>query len=319
MKNFAFVPFACIALAGCPETVPACPGMPGFVENPDGECVPDPVDSGLDASVGDAGERTDAGPCGGCGEGFFCLETADGFRCVQCDDDGDCELPLLCDEESNRCVECIVDADCPDRTSSQCVDGGCIGCADSTHCEHFEDTPACAVGQGCVVCTPTESDACGGNPCRPNHTCSNFSGTQRPCEPCDTDSNCGAAPDHYCVPMTYDGRAHGNFCLKNQNATGGCDTRPFRNSIGATSVDGEPGPYCGINDMLATCEAVRALLDDMPCGTDEDCPLSGRCETVEGSPLHCTYSCVGDAECPLGVGDRCGVGTVPSPPSYCGG
>jgi hypothetical protein len=172
----------------------------------------------------------------------------------------------------------------------------------------------------CVLCD-TAAD-CGGMACKPDHSCSAYAAaSQAQCEPCDTDAACAA--DHYCVPMTYGsgGAAHGSFCLKDATVTG-CAQPSAIPITGRSSVDGHTSPYCGINEMLATCEAVNALVNNIACpsGLDSECPEGGLCRTVGFLANRCTYQCGGAVQCDAvpNPGSTCGTGSAGAP-SYCGG
>ncbi len=146
--------------------------------------------------------------------------------------------------------------------------------------------------------------------------------TQRACDPCDTDANCGGAND-YCVPMQYMGADHGAYCLTDFTETGSCESPLAISLMGRTSLSGHSGDaYCGINEDLATCDAVRALLDNTACpgGMDSECPDGGLCRQVGTQMNHCTYQCSGAVECDVSPhpGDTCGPGSTGGD-SFCGG
>jgi len=117
------------------------------------------------------------------------------------------------------------------------------------------------------------------------------------------------------------GTAHGRYCLKDASV-GGC-VRPFLIGItGRSSLDGHASPYCGINETLTTCEAVRALVVDTTCpgGMDSECPEAGLCRQVGFAANRCTYQCGRAVECDAAPfpGSTCGAGTTGGV-SYCGG
>src|SRR5690606_3854139 len=125
-----------------------------------------------------------------------------------------------------------------------------------------------------------------------------------------------------CVPMRYMGvdRPTG-YCLA---ASGGGCTEPYSvETTGRTTLSGADGMgFCSINEALATCEAVRALIDNVNCagGTDEECPESGVCRRVGALNNRCTYPCATAFDCsPSGAGSSCGPGMPPAEPAYCGG
>jgi len=122
--------------------------------------------------------------------------------------------------------------------------------------------------------------------------------------------------------MTYGaaGTAHGSYCLKDASVAG-C-VQPYRINVSATSLDGHAATYCGINEMLTTCEAVRALVDNRTCpgGMDRECPVAGLCRQVGLAANRCTYQCGVASDCIAApsAGSTCGAGTTGSV-SYCGG
>jgi hypothetical protein len=115
------------------------------------------------------------------------------------------------------------------------------------------------------------------------------------------------------------------FCLKIW-APGECQ-QPYaiRISDRPSLSDSEPRSYCGINEELATCPAVRALEANQTCpgGEDDECPKSGICENVGGLANRCTYPCASVVEClenePDGrPGSTCG-SSGSGGNDYCGG
>ncbi|MGB5695077.1 MAG: hypothetical protein WBM46_05455, partial [Polyangiales bacterium] len=151
------------------------------------------------------------------------------------------------------------------------------------------------------------------------------------CEACVADSECGVdnqpSADYRCVPMYYPAPPNRfpdqdtGFCLK-VFAPGGCQ-RPYAITLTdrLSLSDPELQSFCGINESLATCPAVRALETDQRCqgGTDADCPVSGLCRDVGGLPDRCTYLCELPAQCPAGPpADTCG-SSGGGGDDYCGG
>jgi hypothetical protein len=245
--------------------------------------------------------------------------------CVECIGNTDCVGDKrFCDAASNSCVTCLGNTACATAMASRCDAGECKPCSSNTDCAHISGKAVCSSGE-CVQCTPTEASACGANPCNPvTKRCSAHSTNRRPCDACDTDANC-ATPNHFCVPMRYKGSDRpGGYCLKETTSAGGC-TRPFTVPLTArTSLSGITNrTYCGINETLATCEAVRARLDDQACpgGLDSECPQGGICRTVGVTSNTCTYACGEAAECvsPPSPSSTCGTGIPPTEPTYCGG
>lgn len=292
------------------------------------------VDLDLDGSV-------EAGPCVACPvQRPVCL---DGVRCVECtaDEDDYCiEQMLVCNTETFECVACLTDAQCTTASAARCDDETfeCDECDDNAQCTGVDGLPgdanACDEGS-CVDCTPeTEADTCPeGKSCNPRtHQCTDTDvGSLDVCEPCVADSECGlnGAPseEHRCVPMFYQGtpfpedEATG-FCLK--TTTTGCE-QPFSITLAARPSLSNPAVeanYCGINETLATCPAVNALLNNERClnGTDEECPQpSGLCERVGDLENRCTYRCGLPAQCPSEPpADSCG-SSGSGGEDYCGG
>ncbi len=251
----------------------------------------------------------------------------DESQCVECtaDDQGYCtERALICDTESSTCVECLGDSDCTATDAARCdMDAHeCKPCNDGTQCSNVDSLPgdanACDDGV-CVECTPeTETMTCpDGDSCNPvTNACSGIpEGDRETCELCVSDRDCGEEGNR-CLPMTYDGQRYPNqesgFCLKSIDLGGSC-TNPYRIVITRTSLSGaESDDYCGINEDLATCQAVRALLADAPCdpvNEDQDCPQpAGLCRELPGMLNRCTYLCSSVVECV----------SSPAPGSSCG-
>lgn len=255
------------------------------------------------------------------GDTPICDEDAE--TCVECLETEDCEEGL-CDTESNTCVACLENTDCTEVTASLCDSGTCSSCTQDDDCAHLTDTAACDTDAGtCVECTAENESACGDNSCNPaTNTCTTTpTGSLEACESCVADSECEA--DHFCVPMTFQSEERGGYCLKTNS--GGCDQPYSIDLSGRTTLSGESGHiYCGINEALATCEAVFALMDNQTCNGPTDCPEGGLCRKV-GSLVgnRCTYECSGPVQCDESPnpGSTCGPGVDPDPvtPDYCGG
>lgn len=267
------------------------------VESCGSECVPCPqVEHGDALCI----ERT----CGvACDRGFFL-----------CDD--------TCEGPRGSCVECLESEHCTDRSAPVCDRGSCAPCRTSADCDGFSDTPVCHLDTGtCVECSTTETQACGNFSCDPEtHRC-----TQTPrrsltsCQACRSDSECGL--DHHCVPMEFAGnRRDSAYCLKLDSA--GCDS-PFTILAIKESISGaEMEIYCGINESLATCEAILDYGED--CSTPADCghPAldDGFCEAIEFEIRpRCTYGCEasGESGLPDGCDEMFSCGM--SGGVYCGG
>ncbi|MGF1469638.1 MAG: hypothetical protein ACFCGT_26240 [Sandaracinaceae bacterium] len=320
---------------GCTDAPVPCasnPTAPGC-QDPIWVCCVDPTVDGCDPTPEELAELcqgggedmglVDAGPCGMPCEGETPVCDPDRNRCVQCteDDDSACvDGTPICDTTNRVCVECAADTDCTDPSAARCDGGECVPCDSSTQCQGIAGREVCDDDAGeCVQCTGGEVDACGGNPCTTESTCSAFGTDRITCEACDTDANCGL-PDELCVPMQFMGEDRpGGYCLRNLAA--GCD-RPFGVVTGErTTLSGVGGiSFCGINESLTTCEAVRALLADEMCpgGDDSECPDGGLCRRVGGFLNRCTFACTVQSEClnPPVAGSTCG---GDPDPTYCGG
>jgi hypothetical protein len=235
-------------------------------------------------------------------------------------------------------VDCNESSDCDDADAAHCnaETNECEGCRSDTDCNGIDGLPRCAADTDtCVQCTPeTEEPDCLGKSCNPEtFTCTDTAvGSVATCEECVSDSECGEAGNR-CVAMEYQDEAYPDsqtgFCLKSIDLGGSC-TNPYRIVITRTSLSGaEADDYCGINEDLATCQAVRALLADDPCNPvneDLDCPQpSGLCRELPGMLNRCTYLCSDVVECksPPAPGSTCdssgagGAGGAGG--AYCGG
>ncbi len=219
---------------------------------------------------------------------------------------GECD-PAYCIDE--QCVDCISNDDCTDPTASLCEQNECIGCGVSADCAHLMDTTICDVQNGtCEECLDDSEETrmpCEGNSCDPStNTCTDTAvGALDTCEPCVADSEC--MMNHLCVPMDFEGAAHGSYCLK---VLMDCE-RPYSTPIqDRQSVGGVVSDFCGIDEAATTCEAVRAFGGE--CMEVTDCAAQGaRCETVGGIANTCTYPCSDSLQCVSGR--EC--------VSYCGG
>jgi hypothetical protein len=143
-------------------------------------------------------------------------------------------------------------------------------------------------------------------------------GSRLQCQSCVADSECMQTGGTFrCIPMNYQTAPRGGYCMRAANTGGppGC-TRPYLTPILAASLSGvSMTTYCGIDQDLTTCDAVRALLDGRQCptGSATECMAEGaRCETVGLAPNECTYSCGIPNDCPPGgSAGSCAAG-------YCG-
>lgn len=301
------------------------------------------VDSGVDGGGGTGGD----GGCEGCpDETPVCLAGT----CVQCtpDDEAYCtERSQVCGD-MNLCIDCVAedgcclsDDDCTERTASRCdlETNTCDVCETNAQCDGVEglspEGNACDDGL-CVDCTPdSEAETCANDKsCNPDtNTCTNTTvGSLTVCEACVADSECGdagAPSDAFrCVPMFYPDAqtrfpdAETGFCLE-IFAPGGCE-QPYaiRISDRPSLSDDQARSYCGINESLTTCPAVRALDANQTCqsGENADCPEGGVCGDVGGLADRCTYLCSDETECdePPNPGSTCGTSGSGDGPR-CGG
>jgi hypothetical protein len=269
----------------------------------------------------------DAGICGSCPTPRpVCHEKTQ--TCVQCtaQDSSACvdDTPV-CNAETFECVGCTANSDCTTPTAARCdtETNECTGCETATDCDGITGLPACNAGT-CVQCT---NDAnCDGKSCNTNtFDCTTTDvGSLETCDECVVDSECGD-PNNRCVAMFYQGTRHpdgeAGYCLKTTD--GGCE-RPYAITLAdrPSLSGGTLEDYCGIDETLATCEAVRALLSDARCpgGDDQECPQpSGLCREVGNLQDRCTYTCGLPVQCPADPpADSCG-SSGSGGDDYCGG
>jgi len=206
---------------------------------------------------------------------------------------------------------CATDADCISPSAAKCEGGACVPCDSSEQCEGLAGTEVCSEG-ACVECALGQEQACQGS-----ESCDLVAkacvavapGSVDTCGACTNDVQC--VTNHRCIPMDFPmGTAHGYYCLAEAMPT--CDDRPYTVPINEASISGAPATnYCGINQDLATCEAVRALQDDWRCsGTDGMCSPDGMqpevavpgalCRQVGLTSNRCTYACNAAPQCPFG-------------------
>ncbi|MFK7985598.1 MAG: hypothetical protein AB8I08_06165 [Sandaracinaceae bacterium] len=274
------------------------------------------MDAGRDAGRDggrDAGSEAgpvDGGPCGEvCEDGTVCnAATGD---CVQCfaEDESECtgDTPV-CDTATNECVGCVDASHCTTPNASVCEDRMCVGCVDDGDCGFVPGgLDACDSGV-CRECRVGNETACGLNSCDPaTNTCTATPRGETPvCGACLADSEC--MPNHYCVPMEYDGTPNGSYCMRR---VGMGDCLFFQVPLeDRESLSGEPSTnYCGIDEDSLSCGAVRGLLDSVEC-TGGDVGLCGGpgavCVTLGVNDNRCSYACGTPAECPpVGVGSGC--------------
>ncbi len=131
--------------------------------------------------------------------------------------------------------------------------------------------------------------------------------------------NVGGKPSDPWIPLDIAAKAREHFHLQNVIHWVKSIAIP-RDSVGKA---------CGIEQDLATCEAVLALVADWHCsGPNGMCgpfqqpevPVPGAlCDPVGGFGDRCTYACGSTQECLLsGPASSCGTGTA-VPPGWCGG
>lgn len=268
-----------LLFSGCPELA-TCEDGSRYVQGTGCVATGD-TDGGADAAI-DAAPPVDSGP--------------------PCE--GRCE-PRLCDESDGTCDECEVGAAVSDCTTPErpvCIAGTCSPCASDADCSGLPATPECDLDTTtCVRCTPAnEADVCNGTSCNPaTGLCTETPvRSSPPCGACVADSECVTG---HCVPMLFEGAPRGQtYCLAIQS--GACP-RPFSYPVmGRTSASGETGlTYCAPNELLTTCEAVRALQTSRMCGDPSECaPEGARCGVVSGASGRCTYECGVDLDCPSG-------------------
>ena len=170
----------------------------------------------------------------------------------------------------------------------------------------------------CVQCTVEDETPCNGKSCNPaTNTCTTtVKGSRKTCNSCLADSECGTNagvvdPNSRCVPMTFNGTAHGTggYCL--QIATLVNCTQPYKVTFRATSLTGVSGTYCGLNQTATTCEALLDLFNSKTCTLSSNCGggQGGLCEdfsTTSTPDLRCTIPCGSTAEClSSGPGSSC--------------
>jgi len=291
----------------------------------------------------DSGEPDMSLPCDGAceGETGICNELTD--TCVQCLGTEDCNSGV-CDTQTNTCVPCLGDNDCANslcilgatsdlntckecRDEAQCTEPSasscganneCQPCSSNNDCGHIQDLPICVAGT-CRACSPdTQAVDCGGKVCDPtNFTCTTIDlGSTFALSECQYDAQCQSG--HACVPLQYDGSAHGAYCMP--LFTGTACGRPYgRGDVTRTSIDGDAVSVCMIKEELTTPEAIADY--ETPCTeatAATDCPADGaRCEVFDiGSASQsrvCTYTCSGPNDCKPGA--AC-IGSIGS--EYCG-
>ena len=225
--------------------------------------------------------------------------------------------------------ECVNDLDCPFEEASRCNPSSemCEPCLEDVDCAGIDGLPRCDAEQGlCVQCAPaTEAMDCGERSCDPaTRECSEFvRGSRAECEACVSDSDC--VEGFMCVPMRFrNAPRRGGYCLQG-TGTGQC-AQPFAFPLpdARVSLSGAaPAIYCGVNEDLTSCEAVRVLVNNEPCEDDFDCTAPGGiCRQVGDVGLRCTYECSGATQCidpGVVIGSTCGDANGTAEEDYCGG
>lgn len=314
-------------------TVDGCPSGLLCNENT-GQCV----NCQFDTECGENGSCSDEGLCE-CATDFHscngqCVSNTDvatcGSSCTPCDKPANgiatCDgtaCGVLCDTPfvpfEGQCVTCATNEQCANPAEPRCDAGTCVACSDNTHCAHFAEAKICNDTGSCVEC---ESNAdCGGNVCiTSTGTCTTTApNSVSTCMPCSATDACIAG--HVCMPMEFQGNAHGNYCLPTRGADE-CPS-PWVFQIQRAPVDRAMATACGPNEAETTCEAVLVFGEFCPSGQDSECGAQGlndgRCEPVGfDSVLMCTYTCTSGAECrETGNSDIDGVGCISA--DYCGG
>lgn len=230
------------------------------------------------------------------------LDGARSGRCVECVSDDDCSTPeaARCDSTRNTCTQCDSRTTCLAQGLNECDRGRCVECTETTAATHC----------GIYSCDPIEG--------RCTSTRRQSLGL---CASCLSDAEC-QGDRTACVPTEFRGEPFGFFCLSRPPA-GGCGFHeaPLRVPLGdRVSRSSAPlSDYCGINEDLTTCDAVRLSRDLLPCDDSEDCPAGGLCAYIGpegGGAFQCTYECSLRIEC-QDTGLLSGCEGPPGTP-YCG-
>jgi hypothetical protein len=258
-----------------------------------------------------------------CTDGKVCLN---GTGCVECtaEDASACEAhgKLCSSEGTNTCVECNVSTDCKDAGKPVCSNHECAPCTQDSECETRSlicDESGPLKGQ-CVKCTvdPTDELRCGEFSCNPatNECTDHKRGSVDICEPCFADSEC--KENHACIPLFFgeNSEPQGGYCMRVKSST--CVLPYGASPIKRASLSGAAEKeYCGINESITSCAAIKALEAATSCvgGDPLSCAASGAlCQSVNGIDDLCTYACTLSTECPSGAACR-----GPDSAKYCGG
>jgi hypothetical protein len=246
---------------------------------------------------------------GDCDEGDRRFCKGDEHVCVECLADQDHCGNEICDPGSNTCVECLTNEQCASPDASRCTEEHvCDDCDTHGDCALIEDLHACNAGT-CVECTVDTEDNCGGKVCDLRESsCTQLDrGLKEPCEACEYDSECMTgdaaldAREYRCVAMNFNESSHGSYCLE---LVGAACAPPYGLRIeDVVSTSGAPADdYCGIDQQVTTCEAVRAISSACPSGSNDDCGAEGiddgLCRTVGSLSNRCTIPCSFGSQCP---------------------
>jgi hypothetical protein len=341
---------ACTRDAECAAPTPACTSTNTCVQ-----CT-----SGAFCSGATPVCRLETNTCVECIASSDCVATPDkpvcdasSNSCVGCVSSADCaskSTTPFCHPLTRSCTACIDSAQCNSVYASRCepTTSTCVPCTVDGDCSQVTGKSACNAGT-CVKCTTTNESACvrEGYEYSCNPKTNECTGTKRNsvalCGVCVADSECTTSAGisvARCVPMVFgaDHVPRGSYCLEAESS--GCG-RPFGNTtvmtITAISASGAPvDRYCGINQELVTCEAIRDMQDsgdsirctnsvslepnDSLCGCVRDtdkgtCTTRGQgglCRPI-GGVNRCTIQCGEGSECP--TSRSC---TSIDSPRYCG-
>lgn len=271
---------ACTRYSGLPECASEGPLV--------GQCVECDVTADC---ASPAAARCDANACTTCTSDDDCTRFADtpscategalAGQCVACVEDADCTDPgaARCDAETHTCAPCTDRAQCAGTGANECAEGTCVACTEDTAATHCGANSCDPVA---MECTSTPRNSLGS------------------CQPCLSDTECFG--DAACVPMLFEGATRGHYCL-DRPPVGGCaaNEAPYRVAIAdrASRSGAGAAAYCGINEDLTTCEAVRGAGEPCVEGSDT-CGPGGLCAFVGpagAGSFTCTYACSLSAEC----------------------
>ena len=210
----------------------------------------------------------------------------------------------------------------------------CAPCETNEDCDGVdglaESGNACDADKVCVECTPeTEAETCPNDKsCNPRtKTCTETTvGSRGVCETCVADSECGdrgrAGGRYKCVPMYYPNvetplprMTETGFCLKSiDRMVVASEPYAIRCPIADSAVRTEPNDdYCGINEALTTCPAVRALVADASCNPANDWTRIARSRVASvGEWATCRIAA------PISAATSSNARALPVPGSTCG-